>query len=98
MLLCLLRFTVHTGGYGVLDIARLPTVQWTRAPPDRTGRHPCTPADSGGTHFEDNTPARKAHIQQLLHAIALTAADRPGWQDTEWYRDTYGNTAACRRT
>lgn len=46
-------------------------------------RHPCTPADIGGTHF-GTVPGRMAFVQQVLHAANLMARDRPGWASRPW--------------
>lgn len=79
-----------------VDVARLPTVQWTRAPEGLRrhrqpvlGRHPCLQTDSGGTHFATET-GRMGHVQQLLHAISLTAVDRANWRTTPWYQSKFG--------
>lgn len=87
-----------TAPWGV-DIVRLPTVVWTRAPEGLRkgglpvlGRHPCLLTDSGGTHFATET-GRMAHVQQLLHSISLTAADRSAWRDTAWFQNKFSRDA-----
>ncbi len=80
-----------TAAWGV-EAARLPTVVWTRAPEGMLGRHPCVPADDGGTHFASQM-TRMGHVQQVLNAIALTAVDRPGWSHTQWWQRTWGPAA-----
>ena len=32
-------------------------------------------------------------VQQLLHSISLTAADRPAWRDTTWFQNKFGRDA-----
>ena len=56
-----------------VDVARLPTVVWTRAPQGGLGRHPCTQSDSGGTHF-GNEIGRMAHVQQVGRREKLLCA------------------------
>jgi hypothetical protein len=65
---------------GVLHVAK-----WTRAPQGGTGRHNCTAADKGGTHF-DGTVARMAYVQQVLHATALMVEDMAAWRESEWWQ------------
>lgn len=36
-------------------------------------------------------PTFASRPQQVLHAIALAAVDRPGWHDTPWYKTRYGS-------
>ncbi len=48
-----------------------------------SGRHRCTPADGGGTHFA-GVPGRAAFIQQVLHAVNLMARDRTAWEQRAW--------------
>jgi hypothetical protein len=61
--------------------------------PGKLGRSPCTVPDEGGIHFATGT-ANRAHIQQVLHAVALTAVDRPAWHGTQWYRGRYSQLSA----
>ncbi len=50
-----------------------------------SGRHRCTPADGGGTHFA-GVPGRTAFIQQVLHAVNLMARDRTAWEQRAWFQ------------
>lgn len=81
-----------------LDVARLPMIPWTKAPPSldgagqplrntSQGRHRCAEADAGGTHIHP-TMGRVAFLQQVLHAMMLMARDRDQWRDRPWSQPT----------